>query len=191
MAVAGSVTSRRVPRHDYVTLPRGRAHRPAYVTLQHTTFHSIASRSSPGFFFMTCYGIMCVRTAPPDVGAGTFVMGASRARACACVRASVSRRVPVLVIVTSCATSKTSVRSRRRATCLRLQSQSRHACNARVCVCVCVCVCACASVCVRVGICVCVRVCVVPHVYGVIFDLVSVTWRCSAWRVHHSPNHSA
>ena len=107
--------------------------------LHYITPHSIPlPRDRALGFVMTCYAIMCVRTAPPDVGAGTFVMGASRARACACVRASVSRRVPVLVIVTSCATSKTSVRSRRRATCC-VCSRSRVARVTRVCVRACVC----------------------------------------------------
>ena len=118
-------------------MPRCLAIEPAARRLLHyITPHSIPlPRDRALGFVMTCYAIMCVRTAPPDVGAGTFVMGASRARACArqcrvaCPSLSSSRHVPhrkrACVVVVA----------RRVCVC----SRSRVARATRVCVRACVC----------------------------------------------------
>ena len=133
---------------------------------RHVTRHSTAVCHGASLISRVSWRV-CVRTAPLDVGAGTFAMGASRVRVSlshyliVASRARPSHRHVVCHIETERASS-----SSRDAFAFAVAVAS-HA--QRGCVSVCVCVRACGYMCVRVRVCVCMSY-HMSHVYGVIFD---------------------
>ena len=148
---------------------------------RHVTRHSTAVCHGASLISRVSWRV-CVRTAPLDVGAGTFAMGASRVRVslshCLIVasRARPSHRHVVCHIETERASS-----SSRDAFAFAVAVAS-HA--QRGCVSVCVCVRACGYMCVRV----CVCVYVISHVYFDPRNRRSPRVARQSWRIQGPPH---